>query len=593
MSTLPGRYGIRLSSRGSLPLVLRLVVGGMCLGVFPSLALAQTIVVNTLTDKADPPFNADSFCGMGTIADLPATRSLREAMIAANNTPGAQTITFAPGLSGGTINVNFDNLDADSDPNPLPGICDADTTINGDLDGNGAPDITLNGAALPAGSDGLISVNSRNTVQGLWLKNFPDLGIVVFHAMGFFSPVPQVAGNTIQGNIVEGGTVSIYVQAGSTSGFPGKVKNTEIVANLVSGAASRGIEVVTGDAAGSVLDSTTIAGNSSTSSIIGIHLLATFSAAGTNTSLTNANVTDNVVSGNSFAGIVVNPFAGDNNTLTGITLARNTATNNGTGIAVEGGLSTSNQNVLKVTIKDNIVSGNTFGGTAGIFVGGGISSSFGNHVDAKVSGNVVTDNTGTGITVLAGQDDSPWNSVSAKISGNTVERNVGYGIAAIAGLGASSFPTGTSNNNVIDAEITGNTVHDHTFRGISVEGGVGSFDGRAGAIANNNYVTATVNNNTVEDADIFGIGIFGAGPGLADSNQVHAKLVKNQACNSGMTDIQVFGGFPGDATFPPNAGKGNVAQVNIKKNTATTIAAAAGVAGNFAFLTQSKNVPCP
>jgi hypothetical protein len=158
-----------------------------------------------LTDKADPPFNADSFCGVGTIANLPATRSLREAIIAANNTPGPQTITFAPGLSGGTININFDNLDAVSTPNPLPGICDSDTTINGDINGDGAPDITLNGVALPVGAEGLVILSSRNTVKGLWLKNFFDIGIEIFHAVGISSSAPKISKNTIQGNIVQGG----------------------------------------------------------------------------------------------------------------------------------------------------------------------------------------------------------------------------------------------------------------------------------------------------------------------------------------------------------------------------------------------------
>jgi len=170
---------------------------------------------------------------------------------------------------------------------------------------------------------------------------------------------------------------------------------------------------------------------------------------------------------------------------------------------------------------------------------------------------------------------------------------IGDGISATAGLGAFNSLTGTSNNNTLDLEVTGNTVQDHALQGILVEGGVGSFDGRAGAIANDNYITATVNNNIVEDADLFGIGVFGAGPGLANSNLVHAELVNNQACTSGETDIQVFGGFPGDATSPPNAGSNNVADVQATKNTATTVAADNGVAGNFAVFTQSRNVPCP
>lgn len=77
---------------------------------FPSSVLAKLILVTTLTDTADPPFNADGPCGVGTVTDLPGADglvSLREAIIAANNAPGADTITFAPNLSGSVVMVNF------------------------------------------------------------------------------------------------------------------------------------------------------------------------------------------------------------------------------------------------------------------------------------------------------------------------------------------------------------------------------------------------------------------------------------------------------------------------------------------------------
>src|SRR5262245_22728969 len=55
-------------------------------------AAAATIVVTTTEDSVDPPFSTGSVCGSGgTVTDLPKagnTVSLREAVIAANNTPG-------------------------------------------------------------------------------------------------------------------------------------------------------------------------------------------------------------------------------------------------------------------------------------------------------------------------------------------------------------------------------------------------------------------------------------------------------------------------------------------------------------------------
>jgi hypothetical protein len=65
---------------------VRMLVMACCqvLGGFASPAAAETIVVTTLDDTADPPFDADGPCGTGTISDLPGTDdlvSLREAII--------------------------------------------------------------------------------------------------------------------------------------------------------------------------------------------------------------------------------------------------------------------------------------------------------------------------------------------------------------------------------------------------------------------------------------------------------------------------------------------------------------------------------
>jgi hypothetical protein len=70
----PGLMGLRTT----LMMACCLVLGGLA-----APAAAKTIVVTTLTDTADPPFNADDPCGTGTIRDLPGADhlvSLREAL---------------------------------------------------------------------------------------------------------------------------------------------------------------------------------------------------------------------------------------------------------------------------------------------------------------------------------------------------------------------------------------------------------------------------------------------------------------------------------------------------------------------------------
>jgi len=111
----------------------------LAFGGFASPASAKPIVVTTLTDTADLPFNADGPCGTGTVSDLPGADgliSLREAIIVTNNTNGDQAVTFDSSLSGGIIVVNFDDLDGDTNPDPLPALCGGHTHINGDLDGD-------------------------------------------------------------------------------------------------------------------------------------------------------------------------------------------------------------------------------------------------------------------------------------------------------------------------------------------------------------------------------------------------------------------------------------------------------------------------
>jgi hypothetical protein len=226
-------------------------------------------------------------------------------------------------------------------------------------------------------------------------------------------------------------------------------------------------------------------------------------------------------------------------------------------------------------------------------VAGGVLSADDNFVTTTVQANSVTDNTGNGIAVIAGEEDSSGNTVKAHIEKNTVETNDGSGIVAWGGLGAFSLLAGTSNDNILKAQILRNVVKTHTFSGISVAGGVGSLDGRAGAIADNNQVTVNVKKNEVDDAADFGLGLTAGGAGFASANQLTAKVLKNHACNSGATDIQVYGGSLAFASFPANAGTENVAQVDVKKNTASTIGAAEGVAGNSAAVQQANNVQCP
>lgn len=524
------------TNRITVSLAAMFMVCSLVLEGFSSPAAAKTIVVTTLIDTADPPFKADGVCGTGSISDLPGTDgqiSLREAIIAANNTPGADMITFAPNLSGGTLIVTFDDLDADLTPNPLPALCGGYTRINGDLNDDDVPDITLEGAAFPvaappavAAAAGISVLSSHNTINGLQVQHFP-FGIRVR-----------------AGDFINSGTVT----------------HTMVTHNILAESTLDGILVATGNVPDSLVAHTTIADNLVLRNArFGIAVLASLSGAGSDSQIDHTTITDNEVTENGNLGVILFSL-GDNNVITDATIARN-------------------------TVSDNV--------REGITVFGGVAGADGNTVDVRIRDNMVTDNRLNGIRVVGSQEDSSNNHVTARIEGNTLERNQPVGIIIHGGQGAFVFPTGTSNHNVVDVRIKRNTLKSQMV-GMYISAGDGSQDGRAEAVADNNQVSAIVRHNVIEGSTLRGVRLAAGGSGLASANTLDVQVEQNTICNNG-TDILGEGGSSEDDVFAhvPNMGTGNLLQGRIFKNTATTVSVEDGILGNTADVTQFKNEPCP
>jgi hypothetical protein len=88
-----------------------------------------TFTVSNPIDNVAPPA---PFAGTGT---------LRQAIIDANNTPGADTVVFAPALAGQTLNLTINDANTAFGPTAL--VTAANTNIT--IDGTTAPGITING----------------------------------------------------------------------------------------------------------------------------------------------------------------------------------------------------------------------------------------------------------------------------------------------------------------------------------------------------------------------------------------------------------------------------------------------------------------
>ena len=129
---------------------MRAVCYGVCSGLLLATCAASWADTYTVTITLDS--------GAG---------SLRWAIDQANSHAGADSIAFRPALNGSTIRP----LTA------LPGLWTSETSIDGDLDNNGDPDICLNGVKLSTGSGVYVKGHSC-TIQGLAIINFPDEGIL-------------------------------------------------------------------------------------------------------------------------------------------------------------------------------------------------------------------------------------------------------------------------------------------------------------------------------------------------------------------------------------------------------------------------------
>ncbi|MBI3756379.1 MAG: right-handed parallel beta-helix repeat-containing protein [Deltaproteobacteria bacterium] len=507
-------------------------------------AAAATIIVTTNQDTVDLPFDASSPCGTGTIGDLPGADgqvSLREAIIATNNTPGVKTIQFASSLSGATIGLNKALY-----------LCGGHTTVNGDVNGDDTPDVTVDGSAIPLASHVIDIVSDHNTVKNLQVQAFrtPD---------GFYD------------------VISIAISA--MPGVSLNVKDNTIAHNIVTG--------------GAIL----VSAGLDPSNLQNIHDAATNK---------RTTVVENTISGGPTEGIIFGSV-GDHHAVTGLTIARNTFSGNTfAAIIGVGGVFNrfdptddgASDNSLDVTIKDNTITNNSNpGGTAGIGIIGGFFFSSHNQVTARILHNRILNNNGNGILVESAQENSSNNDVVATIRGNTVEDNNGVGILAFGAIGAAALSGGDSSGNSLDARIEQNTVSS-TFPflyGIWVAGGIASFDGALNKVANANEVNAVVSKNTVTGTTFLleGIHLEAGGSGAASDNAVEVSVEKNAVCGSAAGDIHALGGLLGNPFLVNNSGLGNTLEGEISKNTATTIVVEDGVAGNLANVTQFHNAPCP
>ncbi len=346
--------------------------------------------------------------------------SIQEAITATNNNPGAWVIQFAPALKGSTIVV-------DTPPSMgLPLLTGGNVTINGDIDGDGQPGITLT------------SLSGKATI---------------FIASG---------GNTLNGLAIQGCSNCVMVRNPGTLGLPpanGKTFSNITISNLVM------------------------------TNIQDTAIFFCPNCGGT-VSLPTGNTWDHVlITGNTISGSASGPnlgiamYLGGGDTFRHTTIANNSLVlpmPNAIGVVVAGGGS---------QMLDTLIAGNTISAalpSAGILWESGSMDGMqiiGNRV--SITGQVAPNDYshllwGIGLAVADAPSD---NSAPVQYVENNIARNIGILANTIEGparLGIMVYAaSGTAMNNAIsNLSILGNTLTGGTATGMSLQAG-----GSAGASA--------------------------------------------------------------------------------------------------------------
>ena len=500
----------------------------------PSVVLNRGTVI-TVTN-ATMAINGDTSSVKALVANPgPDGISLQEALAATNNDPGTWNIQFAPALEGSTIVV-------DTPPSQgLQPFSGGNVTINGDIDGDGQPDITLTSASANLT---IYIMSGGNTLNGLALQGCGMSGCVQLRnpsASGGFGPGPVATGktfsNTTISNLVmtnipmQGAGIQICPNCGPTESPTGNVwDHVLITGNTITGSASGpnsaiGAQIAWGDR----LQHTIIANNNLTVSREGALGIALSTGGGLGPPDHGSDILlDTLVVNNTISAPIGIAFRGTT-----------------VGSLYDG-----------VQVIGNQI--NSTGGSAITFLAADAETGLGGvlqHWDNNIMRNIAIlanaiEGPGLGIQVMGGGNTSANNAVSnVSILGNTVVSTSTVPTGPICGIymfagrsdGAASPATGNSLSNVL---IQSNTIQSLTTPG-NINFGGGVFDYAIGGAGISVYAATSAQGNSIDGISIanndvntpnVGIAITGGfgGPAPADGGPTFS------ADNNVVAGAQIF-----------------------------------------------------
>ncbi|HPO17100.1 MAG TPA: DUF5011 domain-containing protein, partial [Candidatus Hydrogenedentes bacterium] len=347
----------------------------------------DTVSVTTLLDTLD-----GTTTTISALINNPGTDgriSLREAMIAANNTAGSNTINFTV---NGTITPG----------SQLPSINDA----TGGTDINGGGNITISGRLLSinkakAGESGFVVESASNILEGLTIVEFPLYGVLIKGSEAHDNIVRNCSIGTDGTNALANVSYGICIIDGAYNNvIGGLVSNTR---NIISSNGDDGIYLSGAGVSGNRIYGNYIGLGNTGSNDLGNRLNGVMISGGASANYVGGNTsgTRNYISGNKQGGVVITGSGSDGNFIQGNYIGINAAAT----IAVP--------NAFQGVMIYEGASGNLIGGT----VGG--------------STNTISQNVGDGVLIMdAG-------SLRNTVRRNSIHHNGGEGVRLMYGANNS------------------------------------------------------------------------------------------------------------------------------------------------------------
>jgi hypothetical protein len=496
------------------------LVLALALALMPArhIAWAAIVIVDSTTDNSDG--DTSSIANLIANPGGDGVISLREAIVAANNTPGSDTIDFdIPGCGGGC---------AIQPTNALPPLSGGGTTIDGYSQPGAAPAtdgtpaillVEINGASAGDSSSGFRLTSAGNTIKGLVINRFPLDGI---HISGSSATSNTVLGNYI--GIDTGGGADlgnafygVYIGNGAKNNTVGG--DTAGERNIISGNDISGVYIGDNGTTDNLVSGNYIGINASGTAGLGNTYYGVYIGNGAQDNIIGGNTISerNIISGNNHYGVCIAGNGTTANKVLGNIIGTNTGSLTGLGNGwdgvyvgngaqknVIGGDIASERNIISgngmsgVSVADsgtmtNTVSANYIGINAdgvadlgnslyGVYIGNGAKDNIVGG-DAVGEGNVISGNDRSGLLIY--DSDTTGNVVSGNyigtdISGTQVISNINHGI--IIGGGAS--------NNVIGGDAVGerNIISGNGMSGVYI-----ADSGTMSNVVSGNYIGTDAN----------------------------------------------------------------------------------------------------